>query len=137
MDNQQKMNVFSQLQESFQPARAAGIKANIQLNLTGEGGGKYYAHIENQELTGGEGVVENPRITITADSKDLLNIFEGRMDPMKAYFQGRIQVKGDIGFAMQLIGIVQAGKKVIAGKSSGQIHTNLPVFFALNCWSSF
>ena len=111
MDNQEKMTIFTQLQESFQPERAAGINASIQLKLTGEGGGQFYAHIENQTLTGGEGVVENPRITLTADTKDLVKIFEGRMDPMSAYFQGRLQVVGDLGFAMQLAGLFKRVKK--------------------------
>lgn len=111
MDYEDKKSIFSQLQELFQPERAAGINASVQLKLTGEGGGQYFAHIENQTLTGGEGTAENPRITLSADTKDLVNIFEGRMDPMAAYFQGRLQVQGDLGFAMQLAGMFKRVKK--------------------------
>ena len=111
MDTQDKQAIFTQLQEAFQPERAKGIKANIQLKLSGEGGGQYYARIENQAISGGEGTVENPRITLIADTKDLVNIFEGRLDPMTAYFQGRLQVQGDLGFAMQLTGLFKRTKK--------------------------
>ena len=110
MDNDMKQVMFDQLQAAFQPEKSAGVNANIQLKLTGEGGGDYFLKIENKTITGGEGTIEKPRITISANSKDLVDMFEGRLDPMKAYFQGRIVVKGDLGFAMSLAGMFKRSK---------------------------
>lgn len=110
MDAEAKKGIFDQLQAAFQADKSAGVNANIQLKLTGEGGGNYFLKIENKTITGGEGTVEKPRITISADSKDLLDMFEGRLDPMSAYFQGRIVVQGDLAFAMSLAGMFKRPK---------------------------
>lgn len=111
MDTDAKKGIFYQLQESFQPEKSAGVNAAIQLKLSGEGSGNYFLRIENKTITGGEGSVEKPRITITADTKDLVDVFEGRLDAMSAYFQGRIMVQGDLGFAMTLAGLFKRSKK--------------------------
>ncbi len=111
MDHDGRKNILEQLKAAFQGEKAAGVNANIQLKLTGEGGGNYYLHIENKELSGGEGMVEKPRLTLSADTKDLVDVFEGRLDPMSAYFQGRIVAQGDLGFAMTLAGLFKRPKK--------------------------
>jgi putative sterol carrier protein len=111
VDIQDKQAILARLQEAFQPERAAGVNAAVQLNLSGEGAGTYYVKIADQALTGGEGAAENPRLTITANTRDLVGIFEGRVDAMSAYFQGRVQVQGDMGFAMQMVGLFKRPRK--------------------------
>jgi putative sterol carrier protein len=106
-----KKAILSQIQEAFIPEKSTGVNAVIQLKQTGEGGGNYYALIQDQTLTGGEGFADNPRLTISADTMELLDLFHGRLDPMSAYFQGKLSVEGDLGFAMKLAGLFKKPTK--------------------------
>lgn len=102
--------VLNLLSSAFQSNKADGIDAAIQLHITGPEVRSYFLQIKNKNLSGGEGLVEKPRVTISANFKDLLDIFEGRLDPMTAYFQGRLTVQGDLSFAMKLAGLFKRQK---------------------------
>ena len=88
--------------KSFQPDKAAGIDAVVQFNISGAQGGDYVATIRDQKLSVAPGVVPSPRLTLGANSQDILNMFNGRLNPMQAYMQGKVQVRGDMGLAMRL-----------------------------------
>lgn len=103
-------SVVDLLSSAFQSDKADGIEATIQLRITGPEARNYYLQIKDKAISGGEGIVEKPRVTISANLKDLLNIFEGRLDPMTAYFQGRLIVQGDLSFAMKLAGLFKRKK---------------------------
>lgn len=111
MDASNKQTILEQLQGAFQAEKATGVKATIQLKLTGENAGLYYLTIQDKTITGGEGAVEKPRLTVTANSKDLLDVFNGKLDPMSAYFQGKFVVQGDLNFAMSLVNLFKKPKK--------------------------
>lgn len=102
-------SIFEQLKNAFQAEKAAGINAAIQLKLSGDQAGEYFVKIKDKAISGGKGVVEKPRITLSASTKDLADIFLGRLDPMSAYFQGKLVIQGDLGFAMQLAGLFKRG----------------------------
>jgi putative sterol carrier protein len=44
----------------------------------------------------------DPRLTITLDGADFLRLISGNLEPMKAYFKGRIKLSGDIMVAAKL-----------------------------------
>lgn len=102
--------VLNLLSSAFQATKADGIDATIQLRITGPEARHYFLQIKDKVLSGGEGLVEKPRVTIIANMKDLLDIFEGRLDPMTAYFQGRLVVQGDLSFAVKLAGLFKRTK---------------------------
>jgi putative sterol carrier protein len=102
MNEEEKQQIFNRLDKAFDGEKAKGIQAVVQLTLTGEDGGNYYIKIADQKVTASEGVAPNPRVTLSANTKDLMDLFNGKLDPAKAFFQGRLSVKGDMGFAMQL-----------------------------------
>lgn len=94
--------VMDYLMQSFQPERAEGLDAVVQFNISGEQGGDYVATIRDKQLNVTKGVAANPRLTLGANAQDIVNMFNGRLNPMQAYMQGKVQVKGDIGLAMRL-----------------------------------
>jgi putative sterol carrier protein len=87
---------------SFQPEKAAGVDATLQFHITGDQGGDWGVAIKNKQLSVTPGVVQNPKLSITANSQDILNMFSGKLNPMQAYMQGKVQAKGDLGLAMKL-----------------------------------
>jgi putative sterol carrier protein len=88
---------------SFQPEKAAGINAKIQFHITGNQGGDWVASIQDQKLNVEIGTAPNPNLTLSADTQDIFNLVHGKLNPMQAFMQGKVQVKGDMGLAMRLM----------------------------------
>ncbi|MBI4830623.1 MAG: SCP2 sterol-binding domain-containing protein [Candidatus Lindowbacteria bacterium] len=93
---------FDGMQARFNGAKAAGMKAVYQWDVTGEGGGKYNAEIAEGKCTIAEGQHATPNITITVASKDWLDIVNGKLDGQMAFMSGKLKVKGDMSLAMKL-----------------------------------
>lgn len=86
----------------FNAERAKGIDAAIQFNIGGDQGGDWYAEIRQSQLSVTQGTVANPKLTIKASSQDIIQMFNGKLNPMQAYMSGKVQVKGDLNLAMRL-----------------------------------
>ncbi len=100
-DNLQAL--MQQAINAFQPQKAAGINAKIQFNITGNQGGNWVANIQDQKLNVETGTTPNPNLTISSDTQDIFNLVHGQLNPMQAFMQGKVQVKGDMGLAMRLM----------------------------------
>ncbi len=94
--------LMQQAINAFQPEKAAGINAKIQFHITGSQGGDWVATIQDQKLTVDPGTTPNPNLTLSADTVDIFNLVNGKLNPMTAYMQGKVQIKGDMGLAMRL-----------------------------------
>ena len=95
--------LMQQAVNAFQPQKAAGVDAKIQFHITGNQGGDWVATIQNQKLSVEPGTTPNPNLTLSADTQDLLNLYSGKLNPMQAFMQGKVQIKGDMGLAMRLM----------------------------------
>jgi len=105
MNNEDIQQVYSSLKQAFIPERAKGIDAVIQIDAVG--GGEYFLTIRDQKLELAFGKATAARLTLRATSDDLLAIFQRKLDPTTAFFQGRLNVQGDMSLAMQLPGLFQ------------------------------
>jgi len=103
--------IMNQVARLFNPERAAGIDAVVQFFVSGEQGGEWFAVIRNQQLSVSQGNVPNPKLTLKANSKDIIHMFNGKLSPMRAYMLGKVQVQGDMGFAMRLAEVFRPTKK--------------------------
>lgn len=103
----QAKQLIDQLIANFPPEKAAGLEAEIQLNLSGEGGGKWIIKISGGKVAAAEGQASSPRLTITASLADINAIAEGKLDGMAAFMQGKIKLDGDVGLAMRMVGLFQ------------------------------
>ncbi len=91
-------------EKAFVPERAGNVDAVVQYHLTGEQGGDWIIAIRDGACKVTPGVTENPTLTLTAEAQVFRKILLGQMDGMAALMQGKLQLKGNLGLAMKLIG---------------------------------
>jgi putative sterol carrier protein len=94
--------IFDGMAASFQPDKAAGVNAVIQYDVTGEGGGTWHANIADGACAVNEGAHDTPKMTITIDAQDWIDMITGALDGQQAFMTGKLKIKGDMGLAMKM-----------------------------------
>ncbi|OGT26442.1 MAG: hypothetical protein A2Z17_05810 [Gammaproteobacteria bacterium RBG_16_66_13] len=89
--------------KAFLPEKAAGVEAVVQYHLGGAQGGDWVVSIGNGKCTVTRGTAEAPKLTLTADAADYMNIITGKTNAMSAFAEGKVKLKGDLGLAMKLM----------------------------------
>ncbi len=89
-------------EKAFMPDKAVGVDTVFQYHLTGEEGGDWIITIKDGKCKVAEGIAENPKLTVTADGREFGDILLGKMDAMAAFMQGKLQLKGDLNYALKL-----------------------------------
>jgi putative sterol carrier protein len=95
--------LMSLMPKAFVPEKAGDLDAVIQFNLGGEGGGDWAVTISEGSCSVSPGVAENPKLTLSAQAADYLDIITGKVNAMSAFAEGKIKLKGDLGLAMKLM----------------------------------
>ena len=95
----------SRLPQAFLPEKAAGVDAIIQLKFTGTQADQWVVTIKDSQCTVTQGTAPAPKLTVSADSGDLIKIFTGQLDGMQAFMQGKLRLTGDLNLAMKLLGL--------------------------------
>ena len=89
------------MMERFNPAKAKGVNAVIQLNATGDDGGQYYTTVADGKATLTQGAAPNPTVTINVAARDWIDIMSGKLDPTRAFMAGKLRITGDLGLMMR------------------------------------
>jgi len=95
-------DVFDAMRGSFQPAKAQGVHARYQWDLSGPNGGQWWIDVENGTYKMGKGKISNPSVTFIARDKDWVAICRDQLSGTWAYVTGRLKVRGDQGIARKL-----------------------------------
>lgn len=90
------------LEESFIPEAAGDTRAIVLFHLTGEQGGDWTAHIQEQTCKVENQVYPKPDLKLEASANDIIDLFMGRLDPMRAFFSGKLKMQGDQKLAFKL-----------------------------------
>jgi putative sterol carrier protein len=99
--------VFDQMPSRFNKDAAKGLDAVYQFDLTGDGGGKWYAVIKDQTCEVKEGLNPSPNITITMTAQDYLDMIAGKLNGQMAFMTGKLRIAGDMGLALRLQSLFQ------------------------------
>jgi len=94
--------VVQEMPSYFLPEKAGNTNATIQFDLSGANQGKWFLKIADGKAESGKAEVEQPNMTMLADSQDFVKIFTGKMDPTSAFMSGKLKIKGDMGLAMKM-----------------------------------
>lgn len=95
--------VMQKLPEAFLPAKAGNVKAVIQFNLSGEGGGTYTVSIADGKCQAAEGPATNPTATVAASAADYLAIARNELNAISAFMGGKLKVAGDMSIMMKFM----------------------------------
>jgi putative sterol carrier protein len=87
---------------SFQPAKAKGVHARYQWDLSGPNGGQWWIDVEDGTYKMGKGTIPNPSVTFIAKDQDWVAICHDQLSGTWAYVSGRLKVHGDQGVARKL-----------------------------------
>ncbi len=96
---------FDLMASRFRPEKAAGVNAVIQYDISGEGGGSWYATIKDGACTVTAGPASTPNLTLTISGQDWLDMLAGKLNPQMAFMSGKLKLKGDMGLAMKIGGM--------------------------------
>jgi putative sterol carrier protein len=95
--------LMERMPRAFVPEKAGDLEAVIQFNMAGEGGGDWAVTISEGACSVARGIAENPKLTLSAQASDYLDIITGKLNAMSAFAEGKIKLKGDLGLAMKLM----------------------------------
>jgi putative sterol carrier protein len=93
---------IEEMPQAFRPERARRVDAVIQFQLSGEGGGDWYAVIKDGICTVTEGVSDAAHATIMMDAGDYVALATGKLGGMKAFLTGRVKTSGDFSLLQRM-----------------------------------
>jgi putative sterol carrier protein len=94
--------VFDAMRSSFQPAKAKGVHARYQWDLSGPHGGEWWIEVNDGTYKIGKGKISDPNVTFIVSDKDWVAICHDQLSGTWAYFTGRLKVRGDQTVARKL-----------------------------------
>lgn len=90
------------LSSSTEMDKLKGLEATILFDISGKDAGVWTVDVHDGEVSVQEGKVGSPQVTVQATSEDLVALIRGDLNPMAAFMQGRLKVKGDLSLAMKM-----------------------------------
>ena len=102
--------LFKKVKTGFSKADTSGINGKLayQFDLTGDGGGTFYAEVKDGVLSVEPFEYYDRDVRFTLSVENFLKMLEGKLDTGAAYGSGELQIEGDIGKALEL-------KKLLGG----------------------
>jgi putative sterol carrier protein len=97
--------IFWQMPKQVNAEIAKDMTTTIRWRITGrpdDGADVYQLEVDKGLVKTVKGESGDPKLTVTMDAVAFLKLASGNLDPMQAYFKGRIELSGDIMVAAKL-----------------------------------
>ena len=78
----------------FNSARSKGYNRQIQLTISGEGGGDWWLNIKDQVCTVNDGKLEGAKLILEMASGDFIEYFTGKTHPMELVRSKKMKFTG-------------------------------------------
>ena len=97
-------DIFDKVKQEFGGADVSNYEDHLalQINITGEGEGAFYAEIKDHALAVEPYTYNDNNAAISATGDDLVKIFSGKLDMQKAVEAGKLSVTGDYDKALSI-----------------------------------
>ncbi|PLR96057.1 SCP2 sterol-binding domain-containing protein [Bacillus sp. T33-2] len=89
------------------PQPFEGLNAVYQYDIIGEDGGTYQLHLADGKARVVEGEETEADCTLTQTPENFKDMISGNLNGTAAFMTGKLKVKGSIGLAMKLEGILR------------------------------
>ncbi len=93
---------FEEMPSTFLPDAAGGVDEVYQFDITGEGGGRWYARVRDRACEVVEGNHDKPSVTITMGAADYIDMVEGRLHGQVAFMTKRMKLTGSMLHAVKM-----------------------------------
>jgi putative sterol carrier protein len=87
----------------FNPEKAKGIEATVQMDITGTNGGTWTITIKDQKMAVKEIVHPSPTMGIRIADSDFIDVVNGKLSGIEALMAGKLEFNGSIGAGMRLL----------------------------------
>jgi len=94
--------VLVALKDSFRADAIGDLKATYQIELSGDSGGFFWAHVADGELSCEEGTTPSPDVFFELEAQDFYDVLAARANPELLHMEGRIRVEGSLSLALKL-----------------------------------
>jgi len=112
MKNVDLNDLINLLPKAFLPDTAGDTSALIQISASGNGGGDWIIEIKDEKCFVNKGINKSPDLSLVASTDVINDIFSGKLDAMRAFMQGKIQFKGNMGLAMKISKLFSMDKSI-------------------------
>ncbi len=86
----------------FRPDRAGGLKATVQFDLSGEGGGTWTLTMAKGVCSMSQVRIDSPTVIIQMSGADFIKLANAQLNTTQAYRLGQIRVSGDLNLAARI-----------------------------------
>ena len=91
------------LPSRFDPSKAGGLEAVVQMSITGSNGGDWTIIIRDGKMEVKEGIHPSPEIAIKIVDTDFVDLINRKQSALTAFMSGKIQFKGSLALGLRLM----------------------------------
>lgn len=84
--------IIKSLETRLKPEMAQGIDIVFHFDLSGENGGQYTVTVKNEKCVVTEGLIGEPKCSVSASDENYADVELGKTNPAMALMMGKVKV---------------------------------------------